>query len=61
MSVAETPTTMGMCIKQDQESIRYDSILQWLQMENGLVIMDTHTPNLEMLSHLKIAFAYIIV
>ena len=48
--------------KQDQTSNRYDSILQWLQMKNGLVIADllthSHTPNLEMLSHLKITHSF---
>ena len=43
--------------KQDQTSNRYDIILQWLRKEIGLVITDllthSHTPNLEMLSHLK--------
>ena len=44
-------------LKQDQTSNRYDSILHWLRTENGLVITDSlthsHTPYLEMLSHLK--------
>ena len=48
---------IGQYSKQDQTSNRHISILQWLWMENGLVITDSlthsHTPNLEMLSHLK--------
>ena len=41
-------------VKQDQMSNRYDSILQWLQTENSLMTLtDSHTQNLEMLSHLK--------
>ena len=40
--------------KQDQTSNRYDNILQWLQTENRLMTQThSHTPNLEMLSHLK--------
>ena len=43
--------------KTRPKSNRYNSILKWLQMENGLMITyrltDSHTPNLEMLSHLK--------
>ena len=45
--------------KQDQMSNRYDSILQWLMVTdrkwlNDHLLTDNHTPNLEMLSHLKI-------
>ena len=47
--------------KQDQASNRYDSILHWLQLENATMSLTyllgySHTPNLEMLSHLKIIF-----
>ena len=44
---------INLCIKQDQMSNRYDSILQWFWMEYGLSVTDSHTPNLEMLSNLK--------
>ena len=41
-------------MKQDQTSNRYDSIILWLQMENGLMILShSHILNLEMLLHLK--------
>ena len=44
--------------KQDHKSNRYDSILQWLQMVNGFMfthsLTDSHTPDLEILLHLKI-------
>ena len=39
-------------------SNRYDSILLWLQTENGLMILSySHTRHLEMLSHLKITMS----
>ena len=42
-------------IQQDQRYNRCDNILQWMEMESGLCnLTHTHTPNLEMLSHLKI-------
>ena len=41
-------------IQQDQRYNRCDNILQWMEMESGLCnLPHTHTPNLEMLSHLK--------
>ena len=45
--------------QQDQTSNRYDSILLYLLKENGFIILSdlltySHTPNPEMLSHLKI-------
>ena len=43
--------------KQDQKSNRYDSIFNGYRWKNGLMIThsltDFHTPNLEMLSHVK--------
>ena len=46
---------MAFQTKKDQKSNRYDNMGKSLQMEqwlNGHSITHSHTPNLEMLSHL---------
>ena len=35
---------INLCIKQDQMSNRYDSILQWFWMEYGLSVTDPKYP-----------------
>ena len=46
-------------MKQDHMSNRCDNIFQWLRTEKWLIdfylLTYSHTPNLEMLSHLKIS------